>query len=1179
MKIPVRIHDNALGTPLGQQNLPGVHRDAVVSTDAVMKGTPVAKVEPVVGKAKSVAGNVPGVQRITAKAADAFHGNKVTPHVVVPVEFAGNAIAAGGDAAVSATSSETDTNSSPVLTSGSDGVLGGNVVNLDWALPVRISGNAIAALGKATTYFVSENTTVSGGDIVTDGANSVLAGNVASGQFATPVGVTANAVSAAGIATAVTAMDDEAHAPGTITTNGDNTVVGGTGAGVPIALPVGVHGNAASAGGKSWVAEKNTVAATAGQALGNRAKAGNFITTSGKESVLSGTVAEPAIAGTVDVTCNAATLLGTGDCDGATGTVTQSGGSTSTNGDKSTGGGTALTPSAASPVQLFANSATLGGLTDVHHVNTDTSKAGGNTVTSGKDAVLAGTIADPALAGPVEAFGNAASVLGIAKTDSLNATVTKAGGHALSNADNSVVSGTVGSAAVAMPAEVFGLAANVGGQTEALVGEHKVSTAGGDSVVHADNSVLGGSAVRPSAAGPVQVLSNSATVLGRGNTDVCNDVVTKAGGVTGTTGNDSSVGGNAVTPAVGLPAEVLGNNANLAGLTSSKVDENKVTAAGGLTNTHDDAGVLASNAVVTSLAGPVQVFGNSATGGGIAKATAIKDTMVTAGGPVIAKGTGGAASGNVAAVPLALPGQAFGLAAGVVGKPTSWATGDTSSTSGGTVTTDGKAGTINGNVASLPGAGAIQVFGDALGIGSVANGSADNDTDATAGGNVLTNGQDGSIAGNVASVQPLAVGQAFGDAAALTGLSNGSGHNDTVVTNGGDITTSGDRGSIAGNLADVPVAAIAQVFGDAAAVGGNALGAGPNETTTVNGGEDTTSGNGGNLSGNLATVPAAGAAQIFGNAASAVGNATGVGKNHTTALIGGDATTDGEYGSISGNLFAVPVTAAGQVFGNAGSVGGHAVGAAENTTTTLVGGDYETDGPMNTLSGVNQSIPLDATQQIFAIPVPVLAHAVAQGKNIPQAKLDDTAPIIDLPIARGGLAANKLPRLPRHDLFSPAKTRADGPVSELPLEKVPVDEVLGLPGRLTGAQMNVAPNLGTANVNGMELSYLQEIVDAAQTQPMSKVVDALPMHPSVSVTRTRSSLPVGHPVLSNKDSSKLPTAGLDDAYVNGVGLSGLKNITGAADLSSLDEMQALPVAKVVKQLPVQPDFDRLPKLP
>lgn len=1055
--VPVRVHDNAIGTPFGQTDTPKIKRDVIVSADeltrklpvgkaAALAKAPLAKTAGVVGRAQGAAAPLAAKLPTSRVAAvhDLFRGNKVVPHAVVPIEIAGNAIAAGGDAHVDATSSEQDVLYSPIWTDGSDDALAGNVVALDWALPIRISGNAVAALGKATTHFVSDNTTLVGGDIVTRGTNGVIAGNVVAGQLATPVQVTGNAVSALGLATAVTEMDDAAFAPGTITTDGTKGVIAGTGAGAPVALPAAVHGNAASVGGKALTTEQNSIIATAGQSVAAAKAAGDYISTGGKESVAGGTVLEPGFAGPAAVLCNSANLAGGTDCVGSdTDTITKSGGSTSTNGDKSFAGGTIATAPLAVPAEVFANAANIAGLSKVNHQNFDKATAGGNSITSGNEAVAAGSNVNPAVAGPAEVFGNAVNLGGIAKTDAMDEVATTAGGGAWTNAIGSVASGTFVNPAVALPAEVFGTAANIGGISEALVGEHKTSTAGGKTAEHADNAVLSGTAVTPAVSGPVQVISTAATLLGKAKSDVCNDIVTKSGGYTGTTGNESSVSGNAVAGAVALPVEALGNSANLAGNTTGSVEEHKVSTAGGVVNTNDDAGAVSSNAVVASLAGPVQVFGNSATGGGISTAKAITQSVATAGGPVSATGTGGAGSGNVAAVPVALPTQAFGLAAAVLGKATALAEGDTSSHSGGPIASDGKVSTVSGNVASVPAAAAAQVFGDAAGVAGIVNSSADNTTDSVAGGKTTTSGQDGSISGNVASAQALPIAQVFGLAAAGTGLVHGTGQNDTVATSGGDIATNGDRGSISGNLLDVPAAAVAQVFGDAAAIGGTATGLGPNETTAVTGGMDTTSGKSGNLSGNLATVPVGAIAQVFGNAASVVGTAVGVAPNQTAVLAGGDGRTSGEDGSISGNLLAVPVAAVAQVFGNAVSVGGHALGIAPNETTDIVGGTYQTDGDLKTLSGVEKVVPLGAVAQVYDIPLPILAHAMTAAPNNTLVKVDDTAPLVDLPVGGGGLPINKLPSL--RGLMATHKARTDVPASVSGLDTTSVLPALNLP--------------------------------------------------------------------------------------------------------------------------------------
>jgi hypothetical protein len=1060
VKAPVRVHDNAIGTPWGQLNTPNVRRDITVSPDELTSKLPAGRAttlaKTALGKAKSAAGPVVGrlpdttASRVPPKSNDVFRGNRANGSIAAPIEIAGNAVAAGGDANVNAKSSENDTYSAPVGTTGGDDVLAGNVVDLDWAAPVRVSGNAVGGVGKANTSFVSNNNTSSGGDIGTKGANGVLAGNVLSGQMATPAQVTANAVGAGGTAKSTSQFTDTTQAPGTITTNGDNGVAAGTGAGVPVALPAAVHGNSLSAAGKTLVEEKNTIVATAGQGDGRRAN-GDYISTSGKESVLSGSAVQPSVAGPVVLTCDALTAVGTADClGGDTAHLTKAGGGTTTNGSKSVGGGGIAATPLATPVESFANSGGAGGLSSTQHHTTDMAIAGGDSTTNGSDAVLAGTNGHVPLSGPVEVFGNAGGVLSTTKAESADDVAAKAGGNTMSDAMNGVASGSLVSPSVAMPTDAFGQAGSVGGTAESAVNDHKTSKAGGEQKAHSDNAVASGTALAPSAAGPVQLLSNSGSVLGKGKTDVGNDVSTTAGGFTGTTGNDSTVSGNAVTTAVALPGEALGNDANGAGLTGSTVDENKTTTAGGATNTYDDAGVLSANGVAASLSGPAQLFGNAANGAGTSDAKATTHTTSTAGGPAVAKGTSGSGSGNITAVPVALPAQAFGLSGGAVGKSNAWASGDTSSTSGGDAATDGKNGTLTGNVVSLPAGSAGQAFGSAAGLAGNYYSTGANKVGSTAGGDVVSAGDDGSAAGNVASAQSLPLAQAFGLAAAGTGLVNGSAPNDTTVNSGGDITTSGDRGSIAGNLADVPVGTAVGGFGDAASVGGTATGVGPNKANAVTGGNNTTSGKGGNLSGNLATAPTGGIAQGFGNATSGAGNAVGIAPDSTKVGAGGDGHTSGEFGSLSGNLFAAPVAPAAQGFGNAFSGGGHASGIGPNETTQIVGGGgYGTDGSLSTLSGAHKTVPVGAGSQVFDIPVPVVAHALTAAPNKTNAQVDDTAPLVDLPVSTAGQPINKVPNLPARQLLPlQPQRRTDMPRSAPDVSNL---NLTGLPNGVPGA--------------------------------------------------------------------------------------------------------------------------------
>ncbi|HEX4225122.1 MAG TPA: hypothetical protein VHZ97_22340, partial [Pseudonocardiaceae bacterium] len=227
VSVPVNVGNNAVGTPFGQKNLPGV--DRTISTDevtnalpqgaglptngvtsatgnlpvalskaapAVTKSAPgLAKVLPtsgtlpnvgnvstsnlpVVGSATSgvtdkVTGltkNVPGASSLPAAipgtsslpavipgastqdlGGDPFLGNRGRVEVVLPVDVSGNAIALGGPAHVVNNSNQTADVPDPVITGFDPGSLTNNVVAVNYALPVQIANNAVSAAGNANS--------------------------------------------------------------------------------------------------------------------------------------------------------------------------------------------------------------------------------------------------------------------------------------------------------------------------------------------------------------------------------------------------------------------------------------------------------------------------------------------------------------------------------------------------------------------------------------------------------------------------------------------------------------------------------------------------------------------------------------------------------------------------------------------------------------------------------------------------------------------------------------------------------------------------------------------------------------------------------------------------------------------------------------------------------------------
>ena len=745
VKVPVRISDNAIATPLGDKHLPSVNRDVTVAPGKVVKQTPLGK---------AVAGKLP--RTAASDGNDILRGNKVVGNVVAPVKVTGNAIAVLGDASVVDESSQHASHTQDVHTDGSNSGLAGNVVNLAYGLPIDVSGNAVAAGGTATTLNSSEQSASADGDITTNGDKGALSGNVAAVQGATPVQVTGNSVAAAGVATAISDASSDATAGGTIETSGDDGVIAGNAAGAPVALPARLSGNTAAIAGIADALSSATTTAQAGDEQPDIYGVPAYIETSGSDgATIGGNALQPAVSGPVAVDCNGAGLVAN------TGSLCETG--------------------------------------------TDAA-AGGGTRTFGDDSVLSGAIGGAPVALPVQGPSYCGVLVGNCETDNTN-TVT--------------------------------------------------SDAGGDGYTRGHDSILGGSTVNTPVTGPVDACGNVGAGGGTAEAVCTNLSTTEAGGNTGTTGDDSVGGGNNGSVPVAIPVEGLGSTVGAIGDAETEVVENKVSSSGGGNNTNDDAAVGGANLVTVPVAGPVQVFSNGA--GAVANTESEMDgvSSVTAGGPSQSKGTLGSIAGNIVQAPVAVPTQVFGSGATAVGNGVHTATNATDSTAGGDAVTDGTDGNISGNLVTAPVASTAQLFGSSVAAAGDDIAVADNATQTTAGGTGTTSGEFGNISGNIVGAQALPIVQGFGDAVSgVGGDATGVATSTTLGHAGGDLTTNGDHGSLSGNLVDVPAAALVQPHGDAvAAIAAQAVGTSDNVTTGAAGGTSTTSGEGGQLNGMDLTAP------------------------------------------------------------------------------------------------------------------------------------------------------------------------------------------------------------------------------------------------------------------------------------------------------------------------------------
>ncbi|MGL1465676.1 hypothetical protein ACSTJV_23990, partial [Vibrio parahaemolyticus] len=88
-----------------------------------------------------------------------------------------------------------------VETDGTDSLGGGNQAALPVSVPVTIGGNAVSGIGDSTSeHATTTGGSVSGGagDVLTDGADSILGGNQAVLPISLPLTIGGNAVSGIG---------------------------------------------------------------------------------------------------------------------------------------------------------------------------------------------------------------------------------------------------------------------------------------------------------------------------------------------------------------------------------------------------------------------------------------------------------------------------------------------------------------------------------------------------------------------------------------------------------------------------------------------------------------------------------------------------------------------------------------------------------------------------------------------------------------------------------------------------------------------------------------------------------------------------------------------------------------------------------------------------------------------
>lgn len=704
------------------------------------------------------------------------------------------------------------------------GALMGNKIVGNVVVPIQVTGNAIGLLGNASADSDSTQSYAHSTDVATSGAGGGLSGNAVSLDWAFPIQIAGNALGVAGRGKTTGSATQTGTATGNVLTDGTGGGLSGNVVSPQAATPVQISGNAL--GGILGHSETDFDAAS-------DASSGGWIQTHGSQGAGSGNAAGVPVALPLKLSNSALSLIG---------------------GSRVTGG--------SSIADATAGDLRPGMSGTPSYIQTD-----------GDSSFLSGTVAQPQAAVPGTVAGNAAALIGNSlvgdvvtgqgRGQSLVGNAT-AGGFSSTNGQNSAVSGTIVDAPAALPVEVFCLGASAIGNGHAHGCDNAVAaSAGGGTYTNGNGGFLAGNDVSSAPTGTAELFGVGGAVLGNASGSASETKDVHTGGYNGSLGNESAGSGNVVQLPVSVPGDVFGVGGAVLGNGNGTASETKTVSGGGGGNTQDDYGTISANLVQAPLSAPVQAFGIGGALIGRGSGSAITHTTSTAGGAGNANGKKGFAAGNIGALPLSLPTQLHGLGVAGLGEGLGFTQGTTESTAGGHLTATGEGGAIAGNIIEGPGAAIAHAFGNGVVLGGLGAGDATNEVVSTAGGNATTNGDGGSIAGNVVSAELAPVAQVFGDAASVVGIADGSATNAAAATSGGDITTSGTDGAISGDIFDLPLVGVAQVFGVAASVGGVAHAIADNATIAQAGGTATTSGPAHALSGGATQLPVGVVAQVF----------------------------------------------------------------------------------------------------------------------------------------------------------------------------------------------------------------------------------------------------------------------------------------------------------------------------
>ncbi|ROP39370.1 beta strand repeat-containing protein [Saccharothrix texasensis] len=711
-----------------------------------------------------------------------------------------------------------------------------------------------------------------------------------------------------------------------------------------------------------------------------------------------GNTADADVVVPVSVCGNAIAATGDAYSDGVCVQSASSTGEIRTDGSRGTLAGNVAHAAAAVSPQVNGNAVAALANAESHATSHQRAVAGDRVRTSGEDGSLSGNIAAVQGAVPAQVTNNAVAAGGNSFSGASSSNDAQAVGSLTTTGRRGTAGGNVLGAPVAPVVAVTGNGVAAAGNADTATENRASADAGTTHRDHTDlpmwtytsgnDGTLAGNVVQPAFAGPVAAGDNA--LAGGGNAQVDNAMAhdAEAGGNSFTAGQDSVLSGTFADAPVALPVSGAGNALSGVGTTSARHANEATAVSGGDTYTNGDRSVLAANSVNLPPAGAADLCGNGLAGGGIADADCGNDVVADSGGYNGTTGNDAVGSGNVGQVPLGLPAEAFGNGVGAAGTPTGRATENKTVRSGRVATSVDDNGTASSNVVSAPTALGGQVFGNSGGAVANPTSKTDSDTEIDLGNPPTANGKHGSASGNIVHLPTSNPAQVFGDSVVAVG--NGSSETDSKLDSrsGGAATTTGDEGSLSGNVLSLPEASSPQVFGSAIGAGSNVESESRNQFGSHSGGDVQTSGDDASFSGNGVGAQPSIPLQVFGDAVTAAGNGESRTDNRTGLIAGGRHLTSAEDSAWSGNLLTAPAALTPSVHGDAVTVAGLADAATASRSQSQSGGVTTTAG-RGAVSAHDLEAPTEAFARMFGIPVDVLGTATTNAHEVNDVRTGD----------------------------------------------------------------------------------------------------------------------------------------------------------------------------------------------